>query len=438
MPGKVRITAKQVEKKLVATARRLREDPLSVVPECQGSCRSCPFDKLKKTLAKLTDEAYVEKMARKKGFVAAVAATMQLAGQKVPYAAFLKIGDENVYFAKRGKVQDELLVGIQNWEKPNLRMLAYANLAKKMKVNLFSLPDRIVCADAPPAPFLSFLKKTFSCAADEYLSVVWRETELRCCGAKNSLAEMKTYFHYPKFTDEITVTPRVRLPECLSDCPDCPVTAAQDETLDIRHYLDGEMTDLQFLENYRKNLSWNLEKRPVFIADNRCFDHNVEAFIEALQPKDWEREAVREIVTCERKAIIIEQTSATKLLETYGVNVQKLREEYLEQQKRERLTKLPDVTGDERTRFVDGLARVHRVGGRDGVVQELKEKNLSFKEKAVAYAFLVAMRVEGEEWKYGPMEREFGEHLAPQVARLLAAEGEEYRNVLTDLVRELG
>lgn len=439
MPMKLRIATKQIEKKLVQVAQKLKKNPSLVLPECRGNCRACYFEKLRKDIEKLKDDAYAEKMAGRKGFVAAVAATIMLANQKIPYVAFMKMGDENVYYAKRGKVKDELLVGIQNWEKPNLRMLAYMDIARKKRVHLFSMPDAVICADETPEEFVEFMQKKFSCSAEEYLLITWHGKEIRCCSEKNSLSEMKHYFYYPEFEHEIEVEAHVNTVKCAYRCDTCLIEDALHQKLDVRHYLSGEMSDKKFLENYKKKIMWNIEKQRVLVAANRCYGNNVDVFIEKeLQPKEWEREAVLEIIKNEQKAIILPQPSAGKLLEQYGVDLQKLKEEYHESEKKAVLENLPVIRGDARAAFVDELARTHRVEGKEGVMKKLRGREMSVKEKAIAYAFLHALDAKGEEWKYGKMEREFGKHLAPHVKRLLQAEGDEYETLLQQIVREIG
>ena len=439
MPMKMRIATKQIEKKLVQVAQKFQKNPSLVLPECRGSCRTCYFEKLKKDIEKLKDEKYVEKMAGKKGFVAAVAATIMLAKQKIPYVAFMKIGDENVYYAKRGKVKDEMLVGIQNWEKPNLRMLAYMDIARKKKVYLFSMPDTILCAEKVPEEFVAFLQKKFSCSAEEYILITWKGKKIPCCSEKNSLLNMKHYFYYPEFEHEIAVEAHVTTIECASQCDTCLIEDALNQKLDYQHYISGEMSDKKFLENYKKKIMWNIEKKKVLIASNKCYGNNADVFIEReLQPKEWEREAVMEIIKNERKAIILEQPSAGKLLEKYGVDLQKLKEEYHESEKKTILKNLPTIRGDKLAEFIDDLARTHRVEGKEGVMKKLKGREMNVKEKAIAYAFLHTLGAKGEEWKYGKMEREFGKHLAPHVAQLLQAEGDEYGALLQKLVKEIG
>ena len=439
MPMKVRIAARQIEKKLMDVAKEIKSNPEKIIPECRGNCRNCYFERLRKEIKNLKDEKNLERMAKKKGFLAAVAATILLADEeRIPYVAHLNIAGESVYYARRGKAKDEMLVGIQNWDKPHLRMLAYMEIAKKKRLNLFSLPDKIICSNDVPEEFLDFMQKKFSCDKEEYIEIIWRGRRIKACGNGNTLMEMKHYFYYPDFEKEIEIKVRIKDFECMVSCNECIIEDAKNEGTDVTYYISGEMGDKKFLKHYKNKIRWNIEKKRVFIAGKRCYGNDVNAFLNALSPKEWEREAIKEILKYEQKAIILEQPSSTKLLQKYEVDVEKLKEEYYDKRKKEMLDRLPEIGKGEMASFIDNLARIYKVEGKEGVIKAIKTKEMDVKKKAIVYAFLLAMEVRGEEWKYSKMEQEFGRHLSPYIKKLMEAEGEEYKRIGQKLLREVG
>jgi hypothetical protein len=127
----LRIATKQMEDKIKKIAKEIKENPSKLIPECRGNCSKCYFKKIEKKIKKISDEKFLRRMSKKKRFVSAIAVTIMLNEQKIPYVAFIKAGDENIYYAKRGKVKDEILAGLQNWDKPNIRLLAYEEIARK-------------------------------------------------------------------------------------------------------------------------------------------------------------------------------------------------------------------------------------------------------------------------------------------------------------------
>lgn len=438
MPVKIRTATKQIEKRIIKVANELKKNPYKILPECGDDCSSCYFDKLRKEIDKLKNEKYCEKIANKKGFLSALASTILLSNQKIPHVAFIRIGNENIYYAKRGKAEDEILMAIQNWDKPNLRLIAYQKIAKKKKLNLFSLPDKIICSRFPPEKFLNFLQNKFFCDNKEYVLIKWRNVEMKCCGEKNSVAEMKQYFYYPDFEKEVEIDIKADVVECENKCEECIIRDAIEQKIDYEDYLKRMISDKKFIENHKKKIIWKIEKKKVLIIAGKCYGNNIEKFLEELKPREWEKEAINEILKYENKAIIIEQASSAKLLEKYGVNIQKLREEYYENKRREKLKNLPVIKGNELAEFIDAMARTYRIEGKEGVLKLIKEEKMDVKKKSISYSFLHALDVRGEEWKYTKMEREFGEHLSHYVKKLLEVEGEEYKKILDNMLREIG
>ena len=434
----VRIAAKQIEKTIIRNAMLLSKHLHKVLPECRNGCQSCYFAKIRKEIEKLKDKEYVKKMANKKGFVGALASTLLLAEQKIPYVAHMKIGGENVFYAKRGKAKEEMLIGFQNWDKPHLRLLAYLDIAKKKKLNLFSLPDKIICSSRMPDEFFSFLARKFSCKDGEYIAIKWNGKEMRVCSDKNSFVEMKKYFYYPDFEKEVEFEIFAEVIECKNKCNKCVIEDELQIKPDDSFYRLGKISDKGFIENYKKKVMWNIERKKVFIVSNECYGNDIDFFIKKLMPKEWEKEKVYEILKKEEKAIVLQSFSPAKLLEKYGINAQKLKEEHERKEKQKILSRLPEIDGNKLIKFIDEAARICKTEGKEGLLKFIKNRDMDVKEKAISYAFLKAFGIKGEEWKYGKMEMEFGEYLTKYVKKLIDAEGEEYKDILKKLVMEAG
>ncbi len=435
----IRIASKQIEKRIIDVAKELKRNPFKVLPECKGKCKSCYFEKMKKDIEKLKDENYLKKVASKKGFLAGLASTILLVDKKIPYVTYVKMNGKTYYYAKRGKVEEKFLVAFQNWDKPNVRMLAYVDLAKKKKLNLFSLPDKIICSQDVPEEFLDYISKKFRCQANEYIVIRWRGKEIKCCGKENSLIKMKQYFYYPAFEKEVEIDVKITPYECKSKCDECAIEKAMEKKLDNIHYLNGEMTDISFIENYKKKILWNIEMQKVLILGNKCYGNDIESFVNEINPKEWEKEVILNLLKKEKRAVILEQPSSAKLLEKYGISTDDLKKEYEERRKSKILEKLPSIKEGKIAKFADELAKAYKIYGKDAVLKTIKEKKImDVKEKSISYAFLSALDIKGEEWKYSKMEMDFGKHLAKYVKILLEAEGEEYKKAMDNLLKEVG
>ncbi len=436
MQYKIRIATKKHEKEILSIASKLRKNPFIILPECR--CKKCPFEKVKREIEKLKDEEHLKKASKGKGLIAALAATILMGEEhKIPYIAYKKIGSDDIFYAKRGKAKDEYLMAVQNWDKPGLRLLAYLDIARRKKVGLFSVENRLICSDSVPEEFINFIHKKFDCKEKEYILLKWRGHEIRLCGNGNSIMELTRYFYHPSFGKEAEIEPHAEFFECALKCDECIIKDAIEEKMDSSFYLKGRMSDKKFITNYKNKVMWEIEKRRVFIAGGKCYGDNVEEFMKVLKPKEWEEEEVKRILNEEKRAIILEQASSAKLLEKYGIDSMRLKEEWINKKISKEMEKLPSVGNGKISKFIDRIAREYIIEGKEGVERIAKEAR-DVKEKAISYAFLKAAGGKLEEWKYSDMEKEYGEYLTSYASTVLSSKGEDYKKAVSKMAKEAG
>ena len=90
-----RTATKSQEKNLIENAKKLRENPFVIVPECIDDSYKKYFIKTRRRLEKIhrfnDDAEKLEKLANKKGLEGALAGTLLLAiSEKAPYLGVLK------------------------------------------------------------------------------------------------------------------------------------------------------------------------------------------------------------------------------------------------------------------------------------------------------------------------------------------------------------
>lgn len=430
---KLRIATKQMEEKIKKIAKEIKENPMKLIPECRGKCSKCYFRKIEDKIKKIENEKFLKKMSKKKGFISAIALTIMLNEQKIPYVAFIKAGDESIYYAKRGKVKDEMLAGLQNWDKPNIRLLAYEEIAKKNKLYLFSLPDKLICSEEMPDEFFDFLSKKFGC--DSGILIKWKGKIMKVCNDFNSLKKMNEYFYYPPFEGEIEIGLEDFI-NCKNKCKECYIR--DDLKVDDTKYRKGEISDKEFIEISKRGILSRIEEKKVFIIGNECYGDNVEIFIEKINPKEWEREEIERILKEEKRGIILQSPSSAKLLEKYGISTKNLKEGHERKEKDKIIKSLPEIEEKEIANFIDNIARTYKLYGKEGLLKEIKGRKMNVKERAISYAFIFSLGIKSEEWKYSKMEKDFGIHLSSYAKRLINAEGEDYKKILEEFVREVG
>ncbi|MCK4367798.1 MAG: hypothetical protein KAW84_07635, partial [Thermoplasmata archaeon] len=163
---KARTAAKKKERELIARAKKLRDGPDPIIPECGGECRKCPFEKMRARLLKLL--RYKENKKKLSGlanfgpdFSKAYAATLLLATQeKAPYLAVARVGNKDIAYAQRGKTKKELLIGFQHYDDPDARLLAVADIARKNGLFIFSTKDKMVCTGTSGKPPKEYVAET--------------------------------------------------------------------------------------------------------------------------------------------------------------------------------------------------------------------------------------------------------------------------------------
>lgn len=477
-------------------AHRLRENPTLVLPECrdetcgEGLFRSCAFASLRKKLEGLKgqDQDTLARYARKRGLVGAVAGTMMLAEEeRIPYLAARQMGDKTYVYAQRGEGDPEKLIAVQNFEDPHIRMLAVVDLAAKKNLHLYSLDDGMLCTGrtaTPPPEVLPFIFRRLklphgTCPHVEaekdrpHLALTWHPAEVtlricRSCATGNTLAAISQYMYSPSLREEFSARVEGTLISCGQSCPECPIQEALAVQVDDDMYLQNQMSDTQFIDNWKKKVQWNIEKMdtPVLVVNGTCYGQNVEAVLTTLDPQPWEAAALRSLLPRLDRSLVMEEATPHTILSRYwdahgqalvtelagdrGRDILRrhgkrtpseiLELAHQEKEKQEVLAHLPSFdTLPPLADFAHRIATAHRVSGAREAVKVIQEEEMDVKKRAIAYAFLLAMdKAKGEQWKYGDMEKDFGSHLQPYARTLLQETGDAYRSALQELLTAAG
>ncbi|MDD3492138.1 MAG: hypothetical protein PHZ19_01405 [Candidatus Thermoplasmatota archaeon] len=492
----IRVATKVQGERIRQWALRLRENPAMVLPECRddtchsGLFRSCAFSGLRKKLDGLRglDREALARYADRRGLVGAVAGTMLLAEEeRIPYLAARQMGGKTYVYAKRGEAEDEKLVAVQNFDDPHVRMLAVVDLAAKKNLHLYSVEDKMLCTGGtatPPPEFVSFvlhrLKLTDGACPHvrenrdrPHLALVWHPAGVtlrlcRSCATGNTLAGISQYLYSPRLRDEFTARVEGTLISCHQSCPDCAIEEALAVQVDDDMYVQNQMSDAEFIDNWKKKVQWNIEKMdtPVLVVNGTCYGRDVEAVLDALSPQPWEAAALRSLLPRLDRPLVIEEATPNKILSRYwDTHGQALVTEmagergndllrrhgrrtpseilelaFQEKEKQDVLAHLPSFDAlPPLADFAHRIATAHRVGGAREAVRVVHGEEMDVKKKAVAYAFLLAMdKAGGEQWRYGDMERDFGGHLEPYARRLLQETGDAYRSALQEMLTAAG
>jgi len=492
----VKATPKSLEKDLLDKARRLAEDPSLLLPKCEAQCRRCSFDKTLKKMEKVAkyshDAEYLQDVANHGDqLVRAYAATISLAASgKIPYLTTKKGPYGDVSFAVRGKADSERLIGVQYFDDPDLRLLAFWEDARSDDLHLYSEDQRLMCtSDGPKAP-RSYVDEMLNAAPYELaadhscghpeapmaLLVKWRSAEVTlsicsdCAGDVNLMHHLVSRIVARDPTDDFDVDVRYA-PKCAADCGDCKLKRQFKMSGGLKDaYKKGTIDDATIIGRYLEERKADLRGSAgeLFIVGAMCYGKDKEAFLKVIKGNEAELLAVSGLVRSKHLVVISASDQAGKIitdlwqenkralltfvasepvfekvLETVGnlTPPQMVQEARRAELAKGVVSKLPEYSarGPIAT-IADDLARAYKVEGKQAMVRLLeKNRPKEHRGKAVAYGFLKAVgEADSRTWQFTREEMDYGVYLADFAKALIDSEGDGYHEALSNLLTASG
>ncbi|MBN1539464.1 MAG: hypothetical protein JW939_04910 [Candidatus Thermoplasmatota archaeon] len=370
-----RTASKGLEKELKRKAKRLSQEPSLALPRCTVSVPY--FSRIEKKLrevSRLKDNKKALEKASKKGdkLVRAYAATLLLLHEeKITYLAVFKSPFGDVGYAHRGETSKEKLVGIQNYDNPRIKMMAYLEEVKKKKLFMFVTENEVLCTGAnpkPPPEVIDALPKRLGKGMkrsgdvihppglgastvqkgepwkEPYLVVSWDPAGIVMAknltytqqNQDNTFATCASYMATDKISKHFTVKVNVR-PVCDhgKDCPcDPPEKEEKKESFLLRLgkvkeptsvelYLEGKVMDHRLIEKELEDYRKRLEDvgRTVYIISNKCYGSDHEAVMSSLSLTKDEKEALSSFFSHASGPIISSDPTANKIMEPFWKGV---------------------------------------------------------------------------------------------------------------------
>jgi hypothetical protein len=493
-----RTATKSQEKHLISNAKKLREKPFVILPDCtDASCKKY-MTKLHKRLERVLnfkdDVHKLEKLANKKGLEAALAGTLSLAlSEKAPYLGVVKFPTGDITYAQRGKADKEKLIAVQHFDDPVLRLFGVKDISFKKRLHVYSWDDGFVCTGRTPQPpkkFLDFIieklglkaknnvvvcphvnpdkavKKTID--SKHYLRLYWKSADLTIalcedCTAstKNTLFKISQYMLEPELADDFNI-------DVIAEVVKQKDTDISHDVVYTEEYLSGSLTDHELIVKNLKNREETIKQsdEKIFVLDGVSYGSNSTEFIKKLHPSKNEQEALEYFFKDIDEPVIVADVTPNKLLEKYWKRfgkkfiqsilddkemaesfyrldetpstILKLLYEYKQRQsilaQLPQFTKLPPMA-----HFADTLARTYKTFGTTKTLQEIKKRPDTSKGRSLSYAFLLALgKGKDSQWKYSKEEIEYGEFLQRYAKQVLNASPKKYAKALQELLTASG
>ena len=498
-----RIASKVREKDLLKKAEALKEDYELILPTCSQKCRACPFVRTRAHLERVArfkeDPDKLAKLASKGDKLArAYAATVGLAhDKKAPYLASATYPKGTVMFALRGKTSREKLIGVQNYDSPQWRVLAVLDLVKKGKLHFYSYGDKFVCTGRTPKAPDDYIRlaaeavgardedgNSHSCphdpASSDHLEFRWRSADRRIllcdqCAmkSKNTLVKLAEGIAVPDVLEDIEVSVhRPLVGESDDDACKDLLTRPVDRGL-LDEYAAGKIGDRELIDRHLEDVNGELmqETRRIFVRGDRCFGDDVDAFIDDIAGDPLEAAALGGLLSkMDHPVVVGAGETVNKLLSSYwkehgrdaleGVVSPELAQKYFDdgdealrsplkvirraakKADSDRVTsEMPSYDGlSAHARFADDVVRAYKTGGGTAARTLLDgETSADPRMRAMVHAFNLALGITTKAWKFTNEEQEFGKHLKKYASELLRSKDTEaHHEAFTGFLRQAG
>jgi hypothetical protein len=507
-----RTAAKVQEKELITKAKKIKKNPGLIVPKCEHEGR-CPLDKVRRQIARVQgysdDEKKLAKLAGSGDQLArAYAATLLLAqSEKAPYLAVFRTPYGEVAFAQRGKVKKEKLIGVQHYDKAKWRFLSLLDLATKKGLHIYYMNNQMVCKGRDSDPPENFIKemisdlkyqfkkegKIYTCEhiqskdikdgevkSHSYLLVNWKSADVKIavcvkCASKKSniIASITQNMAIPKPENDFEVDVKNNV-NCKVDCTNCKIEKHMKVKENQKEsYYNGTLSDYNLIEKHMEAFDEFIKEgeKKVYIKDEDCYGENMKAFIDALNPTDYEKEGLKVILkkvdtpivvlkaTPNKvlnmfwteygqeaiSAIVKDEKTAEKLFEKADLSKsspsQILKEATIIMKERDIISALPEYkTLPPIAKFADNIARIYMTQGKEDALRAIEHyKGGDTRIKSVAYSFLLALsQGASKKWQYTKTEIDFAQFLKEPASRLLQSKAGEYHENLQSLLSATG
>ncbi|MGD1061278.1 MAG: hypothetical protein ABR879_07450 [Methanomassiliicoccales archaeon] len=491
----IKATPKSLEKDLLARADRLAEDPSVLIPQCEGKCWRCPYDKLLKKMEKVKqsrgDAETLQAIAMHGDqLVRAYAATLSLsASGKVPFLSTKMTPSGPISFAVRGKVDPERLIGVQYFDDPDLRLLAYFEDARSQKLHIYSSAGGLWCASEGPQAPQAYIEETIaqapydilvdgSCGHPESVSglvINWRSADKRlficqdCVGDVNLLHHLSARIAAPNPMDDFDVDV-LYSPKCSTSASTCGCREGSPLSQDLlESYRTGKTVDQKLVEEGRSYRMEHLRTHGIgtLVLANSCYQGRLDEFVANLKGSEAERLAVDGLLRTSPVSVVSESDQAGKIItDLWPANGEALLSMVAGEDTAKKVLAMTNLTPPQMVNearrielasgiesrlpeyaelgevsgLADTLARALKIEGKVAMVRALDRVRLKdHKSKAVAYGFLAAVgEAEGRNWQFTKEEIDYGIYLKTFAAMMLEANGNEYDEALRTLLTASG
>lgn len=451
---RLKSTTKDKQKQYIEHLRGLFENLPDIVPECLEGGMFCNFSNYKKKVEALQHSESYDKFTKAADqFLSGISETYRIMESDSDLLfGMLKTPYGSIEYAKRGTTDDSVLVGLQHYDNPLWRMLAFSSLAKSKGTRIYSSSSYYFGSCKNTSPGIDFFKSVLK---DENIQFEEQDGDIVIPGTGNSMeilhldtVKLKFYensqYNLLQSILRHLITPDVGADFSFkSDFIGDLVTEIPNQALSL--YMTGKINDRKFLKEVKDYRTSEAIRRGYYIVDGKGYaspDELYQNFDFNYVPEDILISALEKY----HKGFSMDTFSERKVLEIiWNTTGKDILQEMFPEADPATFKSLKGSPMDQ----IDGLKESYRIAeiksdievkawspdsqylvdiihnyltlGKEKALREA-EKGMgnSNAKKAVFYAFLDCIgETKNREWQFTDTERDLSLKIRPYISRIL-------------------
>ena len=451
---RLKSASKEKQKDFLDHLKGLFENPHALIPQCVDGGLFCNFNSYRKKIdAVAQNEAYDKFSKSPDQFLSGLSETHRIMlSDSATLFGMLKTQFGSIEYAKRGNTDDTVMAGIQHYDDPLWRMLAFSSIAKTKGSRIYSSRNFFLASCRNSSPGTDFFKDVLSDEGIQFTedngiiiipgngrymeithlnSVTFRIYEN---SSANTMHALLKHLITPDIGKDFLFSS-----EFLYDL----VREIPQNSLGM--YLAGKINDRTFIREVNDFRTSAAIRQRHFIVGEKCY-RNADEFLDNEQFRYVPRDIMKDSLDSLGKGIYMDAFSERKVLETVwpgsGKNI--LRSMFPELSDSDlnsmRGSPIDQIEGiHERTRIMDIKSGIEATSwspdsqylidilknfftyGKERALREAeKGSGQSNVRKAIFYAFLECVgESRNKEWQFSDTDRDLSWKIKPYISRIL-------------------
>lgn len=451
---RLKTTSKEKQKEYITHLQKLFEDPTTLIPECVDGGIFCNFNTYRKKVSSVEQSGSFDKFSKTTDqFLSGISETYRiLDSDSAPIFGMMKTPYGSIEYAKRGNTDENVLVGIQHYDSPIWRMLAFSSLVKSKGVRVYSSTNYYIGSCRNSSPGLDFFKDVLK---DENIKFEEKDGEIEIPGSGHYIEVLHLNTVLFRFYENSSynllhsllkhmLTPDIGadfsfksdfLSEIVSDIPQ--------QALNI--YISGKMNDRTFIREVKDYRVSEAIKRGYYVVGNTSYT-SPEDFISNNDFKYVNSEILVEALNRFGKGLYMDSFSERKVLESIwsvsgkyilGELFPDLDDSALSSLKGSPIDQIEGVLEQTRiagiksdiefkawspdSQFLIDVLKTYFTLGKERAIREAeKSSGGSNVKKAIFYTLLDCLgEAKNREWQFTDTERDLSWKIKPYVSNIL-------------------